>query len=99
MLLEIGRGFNNHDGDHPWRRDLAGVVTVADICGVRKEIILKEQDHSREGLSESQNRTHSEFALRHQLTSKVDYTTTTANKRLYFRVDEDRQPCSFNSEA
>jgi hypothetical protein len=34
-------------------RDLAGVVTVAEICGVRKEIILKEQDHSRKGLSES----------------------------------------------
>jgi hypothetical protein len=99
MLLEIGRGFNNHDGDHPWRRDLAGVVTVAEIYKVRKEIILKEQDHSRKGLSESQNRTHSEFALRHQLTSKMDYTTTTANKGLYFRVDEDRQPCGFNSEA
>jgi hypothetical protein len=49
MLLEIGRGFNNHDGDHPWRRDLAGVVTVAEIYKVRKEIILKEQDHSRKG--------------------------------------------------
>ena len=78
---------------------VAGAVTVAEICGVRKEIILKEQDHSREGLSESQNRTHSEFALRHQLTSKVDYTTAPANKGLYFRVDEDRQPCGFDSEA
>jgi hypothetical protein len=64
-----------------------------------KKLILKEQDHSRKGLSESQNRTHSEFALRHQLTSKMDYTTTTANKGLYFRVDEDRQPCGFDSEA
>ena len=64
-----------------------------------KKLSLKEQDHSRKGLSESQNRTHSEFALRHQLTSKMDYTTTTANKGLYFRVDEDRQPCGFDSEA
>lgn len=37
MLLEIGREFNNHDGDQPWPRDLAGVVTVAEIYKVRKE--------------------------------------------------------------
>jgi hypothetical protein len=78
---------------------VAGAVTVAEIYRVRKETHSEGIRSQPQRLSESQNRAHSEFALRHQLTSNVDYTTATANKGVYFRVDEDRQPCSFNSEA